>query len=109
MLTHGQTNDFLTYMSGGTVALWCLGALSAPLALTVVGLCGAGAIAHRRSQDQGIIHQRQNIDQVVESKLRADYGERAVAVYRMQRTKLPPQLAAREAIFNELQHNYRGN
>lgn len=100
MLSKGQRDDFLTYMATGTVAMWALGGLPGLLAASVFGACGLGALANQLPA----VTPTTDVDDRVQCQLRDQYGESAVENYRANRiTGMSPQIAAREAIFAELQ------
>ena len=100
MLSKGQKDDFLGYMATGSMALWALGGLPGLLTATVISACGIGAMANQTPPADSV----PTIDEQVEKQLRTKYGDDAVAAYRRNLAHgMFPQIAARGAIFEELQ------
>lgn len=100
MLTKGKRDDFLVYFGTGAAALCALGGLPIAAAAAVVVGCGVGALANRERTNESVT----SIDDHVESQLRSEHGDDAVNRYRACRYEgMTPQIAARTAIFEELQ------
>ena len=100
MLTHGQRNDALGYMAFGTTSLCALGGIGIGLTALVLVGCGLGALINQ----QASVGDSRTLDEDVESKLTATYGNASVAKYRECRASgMTVQVAARQVIYEELQ------